>query len=937
MKHIYNKKIWFYFLSLAFFGLHAQTKTTQNQQQNPIQELQLNDVNQRFYDAHGVVRCATVEAHELRMQNDPSVQSMDAFENWLAPLVEAKKVQMLQDINNGSTARQVYNIPIIFHVITGSVGDANDIDSAAIYAQIDQLNLDFNNQAGSSYPVAHSADINFVPAQVDPNGNPLAEPGIDRVYGYPNAQSQGSMDGGVKQATIWDRNQYANIWVANLSGGLLGYAQFPSNSTLPGMPANGGSAQTDGVVIGTVTVGSVAMPNPAGAPYNKGRTLTHELGHWIGLRHIWGDSSSCSNDDFCADTPDATDANYGCPTLDSCPSDGLGNDMVENYMDYTDDSCMDTFTFDQVARIITVIENADGFDNLVNSTTGNSSPTIVFQTTTLTEYEGTGCGFKDINVSVNIGAAPSADATVTFSASGTATNMVDYEIMTPNVTFSAGATASQTLTIRVYEDSFVEADETVVINMTLSTTGDAELSANNTVILTIQDDDSTPLEGGTVTLFSDDFESYDDFDIGNIGGWTMNDGDGAPHYGDADIDFPNAYYTGTFIVFNPSQTTPAASANWAPHSGSKGYYCFAATTPPNNDHIFTEQISLNGTDSELRLWMRSLTDQWGADRFNVKISTTNTNVSSFTTIQPLSGSATPHHDAPTEWTEYVYDLSAYDGQNIYVAIHCVSNDSYVLMLDDISVTTFGQDEVQTTVNAATSASMNLKGAGTAYAFDSSTGNVMAKVQNNDSFDYGCTNVSVLRDGTAAQVYESATSSNYVADKAFSVTSANSNVTGDTTLAFYFTEAEIAGWEAATGRNRSEIVIIREVDGNAVESVAATVGSYGSDVTFEASFSGANGDYYFGPPEALSIKENTFENFALYPNPSKGEVTVQLNSNEDVKVTLYDIRGREVYTNNFSNDQATFNKTINLETVSTGLYLIQFESGNKKTTKKLIIK
>ncbi|MDX1279579.1 T9SS type A sorting domain-containing protein, partial [Oceanihabitans sediminis] len=118
---------------------------------------------------------------------------------------------------------------------------------------------------------------------------------------------------------------------------------------------------------------------------------------------------------------------------------------------------------------------------------------------------------------------------------------------------------------------------------------------------------------------------------------------------------------------------------------------------------------------------------------------------------------------------------------------------------------------------------------------------------------------------------------------------------------------------------------------------ATVGSYGSDVTFEASFSGANGDYYFGPPEALSIKENTFENFALYPNPSKGEVTVQLNSNEDVKVTLYDIRGREVYTNNFSNDQATFNKTINLETVSTGLYLIQFESGNKKTTKKLIIK
>ena len=88
-----------------------------------------------------------------------------------------------------------------------------------------------------------------------------------------------------------------NVWVADLSGGLLGYAQFPSNSGLGGLNANGGAASTDGVVHLYSTIGSVANPFPGGAPYNLGRTMTHEVGHWLGLRHIWGDAN-CGND-FC--------------------------------------------------------------------------------------------------------------------------------------------------------------------------------------------------------------------------------------------------------------------------------------------------------------------------------------------------------------------------------------------------------------------------------------------------------------------------------------------------------------------------------------------------------------------------------------------------------------------------------------------------------------
>jgi hypothetical protein len=211
---------------------------------------------------------------------------------------------------------------------------------------------------------------------------------------------------------------YANIWVANLSGGLLGYAQFPSNSTLPGMPTDGGSALSDGVVVLYSSVGSVASPYPGGAPYNLGRTLTHEVGHWIGLRHIWGDGG-CSVNDYCADTPNAGGSNFGCPSVDSCAGGDV--DMVENYMDYTDDSCMDIFTYDQVNRMITVLENADGIKDLPNSTTGN--PPFVYdldgriKTNTLNLAE---CDFTitpEIEL-INLGNNPITSITISYDVDG---------------------------------------------------------------------------------------------------------------------------------------------------------------------------------------------------------------------------------------------------------------------------------------------------------------------------------------------------------------------------------------------------------------------------------------------------------------------------------------------------------------------------------------
>jgi hypothetical protein len=136
-----------------------------------------------------------------------------------------------------------------------------------------------------------------------------------------------------------------NLWVCALSGGLLGYAQFP-----------GGPVATDGVVINYRAFGTTGT---AKAPFNKGRTATHEVGHYLNLRHIWGDTPDCSGSDMVADTPNCAGPNYGAPRFPvvTC-NNGPNGDMFMNYMDYVDDTVMVMFTTQQVLRMRTALETA---------------------------------------------------------------------------------------------------------------------------------------------------------------------------------------------------------------------------------------------------------------------------------------------------------------------------------------------------------------------------------------------------------------------------------------------------------------------------------------------------------------------------------------------------------------------------------------------------
>ena len=157
----------------------------------------------------------------------------------------------------------------------------------------------------------------------------------------------------------WDSDRYLNVYVTDIAtSGLtrfLGFAQFPSSSSLSGLNTDQGAAATDAIVLHNAVVGNhEKIPNfGLLSENNLGRVATHEIGHWLGLIHIWGDGD-CDADDFCSDTPIASDPNNSCVENQSCAE----IDMIENYMDYTPDACMNIFTNDQVSRMLTVLQKA---------------------------------------------------------------------------------------------------------------------------------------------------------------------------------------------------------------------------------------------------------------------------------------------------------------------------------------------------------------------------------------------------------------------------------------------------------------------------------------------------------------------------------------------------------------------------------------------------
>lgn len=254
--------------------------------------------------------------------------------------------------NHGSEKTQaVITIPVVVHVVYANA--QQNISDAQIWSQIQVLNEDYRklnanfvNTPSEFLPVAADMEIQFVLAGIDPFGNPSS--GITRTEttvanwngsDLVKSTSDGGIDG-------WNRNKYLNIWVCNIGSGLLGYA-YP-----PGAPS-----YLDGVVIGYKYFGTTGVLQ---SPFNKGRTATHEIGHWLNLDHPWGfneNNSNCTSDDGISDTPKLMEPNFGCPSFPhkTCTNNPDNGDMFMNYMDYTNDACMTMFTEGQKAEMHAVL------------------------------------------------------------------------------------------------------------------------------------------------------------------------------------------------------------------------------------------------------------------------------------------------------------------------------------------------------------------------------------------------------------------------------------------------------------------------------------------------------------------------------------------------------------------------------------------------------
>jgi hypothetical protein len=268
---------------------------------------------------------------------------LEQYDSYRTALLDLERLVQRRMASGDARRPGLVTIQVVVHVVYQN--QTQNISDAQVKSQIAALNRDYGakNKDRKSVPevwrgLLSDTGIRFALATKAPSHKPTS--GITRTRTKRNSFGD---DDSVKSkqsggADPWPTDKYLNLWVCSLGSGLLGYAQFP-----------GGPAATDGVVILNTVFGTTGIVQP---PFNLGRTATHEVGHWLNLRHIWGDTEHCEGSDFVADTPNQQRPNYGRPKFPhiTC-SNGPSGDMFMNYMDYVDDAVMVMFTTEQIARM----------------------------------------------------------------------------------------------------------------------------------------------------------------------------------------------------------------------------------------------------------------------------------------------------------------------------------------------------------------------------------------------------------------------------------------------------------------------------------------------------------------------------------------------------------------------------------------------------------
>ena len=278
-----------------------------------------------------IIRQGNPEINKTRIQNQKNIQ------NWLS----SKK----------ATSQSVISIPVVFHILHNA--PEQNLSEAQILAQLEAINRDFrrNNNDTVLTPdrfksVVSDTEIEFCLAKQTPDGERTN--GIIRketnVIGIGNTDKYYQPTQGGSQS--WNPEAYLNIWVCEINDTLLGFTYLPGEA----------NPSFDGIVLNYQVCGNAFYIS---APYNKGRTLVHEIGHWLNLEHLWGEEEDCNSDDHVTDTPIQEKPNYQCPNaiVVSCDNSPNG-DMHMNYMDYTFDQCQNSFTYGQKDRMLATLNTS---------------------------------------------------------------------------------------------------------------------------------------------------------------------------------------------------------------------------------------------------------------------------------------------------------------------------------------------------------------------------------------------------------------------------------------------------------------------------------------------------------------------------------------------------------------------------------------------------
>jgi hypothetical protein len=813
-------------------------------------------------------RCGFDAIHNERMRTDPQyAATINANNEYIRRYI----AEHPPTASRTSTA--LYTIPVVVHVVHtgGAVGTIYNPTDAQVIGAINYLNSIYDGSDASLYGGVGDMQIQFALAQRDPNCNPTN--GINHVdgssipnyttYGVNRSNSNGATEASVKNFIRWDANNYYNIWVVNKIDG----ADGTSGSFIAGFAYFPGAGPTlDGTMM-------LATQMKTGA-----KTLPHEIGHALNLYHTFQGSNNsatcplnnnCNTDgDMVCDTdPVPYPADFTCKVgTNPCTSLSYAINSENNFMGYT--SCYTLFTAGQKARAIAAMSLPSRV-SLANSLAATPTYSGTVQCTPKINFESSGTTvtetttgtvdcrkYRDYTVNMTIANNPSATTTVALQLSGSASNMLDYQLTTngsftspsSQLTFPAGSHANQSFTVRVFDNAIIDFQRTAIIDFTVNNGGGDALkgSANTSYTFAIGDNDFAPqafssasptignnsagsffqpfrssyTKGRTQALYLASELQTAGFvtgtSISSIGFSISNKGSSVPYNMNVKMkntastvlltsgfeSVPDVYYSGSYSSVWGANTIPLSTPFiWDGVSNVIVEFCYDNTTASGDDVI-------NGTiqSTALCIWQRA---------------------------------------------------SSGTGCSLTAQYNSVTGVGYVR--PDLSFTAQSGNPVAAILNTTQTEYLGPYG----DIYFKSGNDIIGRMKNLTSFDYGCTSFKVDRAGNSSSNFWNTTTANNVTNKTFLITPTNTTGSGQYEVTLYYTDAEKTGYETSSGMSWNSTSMIRTpLAVSATNSSSTnpwqvkvqptvTRSSFGSDFAVMGSFTGNLGaGFTIGDPAAV---------------------------------------------------------------------------------------